>query len=61
MAWGQFLAQEFLYATGMAKNKKQNILYHVWRVPVVAQQVANQTSIREDAGLIPGWPSGLGI
>ena len=31
------------------------------RVPVVAQQVENQTSIHEDAGFIPGLPSGLRI
>ena len=32
----------------------RTVLKHVSRVPIVAQQVTNLTSIHEDAGSIPG-------
>ena len=54
------LAGEPPYVAGMTlektkKKRKKKIYYStVHRVPIVAQQLANPTSIHEDMGSIPG-------
>ena len=45
---------EILQAMQLSHSKKPNNKNHLG-VPIVAQRVLNSTSIREDAGLIPGF------
>ena len=58
----QPLVWEPPYATGGALKKRQKKI--VIGVPIMAQHLANPTSIHEDAGSIPGlnqWVKGLAL
>ena len=48
------LAWKHPYATGAALKRNKEKKNLTSRVPAVAQQVKNLTSIHEDVGLIPG-------